>query len=100
MKAFIKPFGSISVTLERWVCINKTKTKSYQERKKEGREGGREGREKERARERKKTQYMSRFQILKSVSLDSNLLSVAPSSQYEAQDCLKMTLRISWLLRH
>ena len=97
MKAFIKQFGSISVTLERWVCINKTKTKSYQEGKKEEREGERE---KKRARERKKTQYMSRFQILKSVSLDSNLLSVAPSLQYEAQDCLKMTLRISWLLRH
>ena len=40
MKAFIKQFGSISVTLERWVCINKTKTKSYQEGKKGGRKGG------------------------------------------------------------
>ena len=67
--------------------------------KKERKEEGREGREKKRARERKKTQYMSRFQISKSVYLDSNLLSVAPSLQYEAQDCLKMTLRI-WLLRH
>lgn len=72
----------------------KQKPTNKEIKKEEGRKG------EERARERKKTQCMSRFQLLKLVSLDSNLLSAAPSLQYEAQDCLKMTLRIPWLLRH
>ena len=76
------------------------KQKPTKKERKEGREEGRKEGKKELEKERKKTQYMSRFQPLKFVSLDSDVLSVAPSSQCEDQDCLKMTLRIPWLLRH
>ena len=83
----------------RYVLI-KQKQKPTKKERKEGREEGRKEGKKELEKERKKTQYISRFQPLKFVSLDSDVLSVAPSSQCEDQDCLKMTLRIPWLLRH